>query len=57
MIKPWIFEFFVAPGPPGVDVTPQAANEHYKWYLELWQKADWLLSQSVVYESYLPGPH
>ena len=25
MIKPWLFEFFVAPGPPGVDVTPQAA--------------------------------
>jgi len=38
--KPWIFEFFTAPGAPGVDVTPPAVTEHYNWYLDLWQKAE-----------------
>jgi alkanesulfonate monooxygenase SsuD/methylene tetrahydromethanopterin reductase-like flavin-dependent oxidoreductase (luciferase family) len=40
VIKSLIFEFFASPGPPGAEVTPQAAQAHYDFYLDLWQKAE-----------------
>jgi alkanesulfonate monooxygenase SsuD/methylene tetrahydromethanopterin reductase-like flavin-dependent oxidoreductase (luciferase family) len=63
MIKPWIFEFFPAPGAPGVDVTPQAVTEHYNWYLDLWQKAEgWgfegiFFSEHHFGKAYSPSPN
>ncbi len=56
MIKPWLFEFFVAPGPPGVDVTPQAATEHYNWYLDLWQKAEGCGFEGIFFSEHHFGP-
>jgi alkanesulfonate monooxygenase SsuD/methylene tetrahydromethanopterin reductase-like flavin-dependent oxidoreductase (luciferase family) len=63
MIKPWIFEFFVAPGPPGVEVTPQAATEHFNWYLDLWQKAEGWGFEGIFFSehhfgaTYSPSPN
>ena len=63
MIKPWLFEFFVAPGPPGVDVTPQAATEHYTWYLDLWQKLEGWGFEGIFFSehhfgaAYSPSPN
>jgi alkanesulfonate monooxygenase SsuD/methylene tetrahydromethanopterin reductase-like flavin-dependent oxidoreductase (luciferase family) len=63
MIKPWLFEFFVAPGPPGVDVTPQAATEHYNWYLDLWQQLDGWGFEGIFFSehhfgaAYSPSPN
>jgi alkanesulfonate monooxygenase SsuD/methylene tetrahydromethanopterin reductase-like flavin-dependent oxidoreductase (luciferase family) len=56
MIKPWIFEFFAAPGGPGVDVTPQAATAHYNWYLDLWQKAEGLGFEGIFFSEHHFGP-
>jgi hypothetical protein len=36
-IRPWIFEFFHAPGDPALDATPAAAAAHFAAYLDLWQ--------------------
>ena len=56
MIKPWLFEFFVAPGPPGTAVTPQAATEHYNWYLDLWQKAEGCGFEGIFFSEHHFGP-
>jgi alkanesulfonate monooxygenase SsuD/methylene tetrahydromethanopterin reductase-like flavin-dependent oxidoreductase (luciferase family) len=63
MIKPWIFEFFAALGAPGVDVTPEAVTEHYKWYLDLWQKAEGCGFEGIFFSehhfgaAYSPSPN
>ncbi len=56
MIKPWIFEFFTAPGAPGVGVTPQEATEHYNWYLDLWQKAEDRGFEGIFFSEHHFGP-
>ena len=56
MIKPWIFEFFVAPGGPGVEVSPQAVTEHYNWYLDLWQKAEGCGFEGIFFSEHHFGP-
>ena len=56
MIKPWIFEFFVAPGGPGVEVSPEAATEHYNWYLDLWQKAEGCGFEGIFFSEHHFGP-
>ncbi len=63
MIKPWIFEFFIAPGGPGVEVAPEAVTEHYNWYLDLWQKAEGLGFEGIFFSEhhfglgYSPSPN
>jgi alkanesulfonate monooxygenase SsuD/methylene tetrahydromethanopterin reductase-like flavin-dependent oxidoreductase (luciferase family) len=56
MIKPWIFEFFTAPGAPGVGVTPQEATEHYNWYLDLSQKAEDRGFEGIFFSEHHFGP-
>ena len=40
MIRPWIFEFFHAPGNPAHDAEPEVASAHFADYLDLWQRAE-----------------
>ncbi len=40
MIKSWLFEFFHQPLDPERRSDPQAAHEHFRWYLDLWTRAD-----------------
>ena len=56
MIKPWIFEFFAAPGGPGVEVSPGAVTEHYNWYLDLWQKAEGWGFEGIFFSEHHFGP-
>ena len=56
MIKPWIFEFFAAPGGPGVEVSPEAVTEHYNWYLDLWQKAEGWDFEGIFFSEHHFGP-
>lgn len=40
MIKPWLFEFFHQPLDEAARHDPQAVHEHFRWYLDLWTRAD-----------------
>jgi hypothetical protein len=39
-IRPWIFEFFHAPGNPAQDAAPEMTAAHFATYLDLWQGAE-----------------
>jgi len=65
MIKPWIFEFFFAPGEHGrpQDVSPQAATEHFRKYIRLWERAEPLGFEGIFFSehhfgrAYSPSPN
>ena len=40
MIKPWLFEFFHQPLDAQLRSDPQAVHEHFRWYIDLWTRAD-----------------
>jgi alkanesulfonate monooxygenase SsuD/methylene tetrahydromethanopterin reductase-like flavin-dependent oxidoreductase (luciferase family) len=40
VIKPWLFEFFHQPLDPQRRSDPQAVHEHFRWYVDLWTRAD-----------------
>jgi alkanesulfonate monooxygenase SsuD/methylene tetrahydromethanopterin reductase-like flavin-dependent oxidoreductase (luciferase family) len=65
MIKPWIFEFFFAPGAHGrpQDVSPEVAAEHFQRYLGLWERAEPLGFEGIFFSehhfgrAYSPSPN
>jgi alkanesulfonate monooxygenase SsuD/methylene tetrahydromethanopterin reductase-like flavin-dependent oxidoreductase (luciferase family) len=65
LIKPWIFEFFFAPGEHGKpqDVTPEVAAAHFQKYLQLWQRAEPLGFEGIFFSehhfgrAYSPSPN
>jgi alkanesulfonate monooxygenase SsuD/methylene tetrahydromethanopterin reductase-like flavin-dependent oxidoreductase (luciferase family) len=40
MIKTWIFEFFHALHDPAKNADPAAVQAHFRWYLDLWTRAE-----------------
>ena len=40
MIKSWLFEFFHQPLDEQRRSDPQAVHDHFRWYLDLWTRAD-----------------
>src|SRR3954447_2195471 len=63
MIKPWIFEFFHAPGDPSHDAEPELAAAHFARYLDLWCQAEPLGFEGIFFSEhhfgpgYSPSPH
>ena len=63
MIRPWIFEFFHAPGNPAHDAEPEATSTHFADYLDLWQRAEALGFEGIFFSEhhfgpgYSPSPH
>lgn len=65
MIKPWIFEFFFAPGDHGrpVDASPAAAHAHFERYVRLWESAEPLGFEGIFFSehhfgrAYSPSPN
>jgi len=65
MIKPWIFEFFFAPGEHGrpVDVSAAEAHAHFDRYLKLWERAEPLGFEGIFFSehhfgrAYSPSPN
>jgi alkanesulfonate monooxygenase SsuD/methylene tetrahydromethanopterin reductase-like flavin-dependent oxidoreductase (luciferase family) len=62
-IRPWIFEFFPAPGNPAQTASPDAAAAHFTVYLDLWQRAEALGFEGIFFSEhhfgpgYSPSPH
>jgi alkanesulfonate monooxygenase SsuD/methylene tetrahydromethanopterin reductase-like flavin-dependent oxidoreductase (luciferase family) len=63
MIKPWLFEFFHQPLDPKDRIGPQAAHEHFRWYLDLWTRADGRDFEGIFFSehhfgaAYSPSPN
>jgi alkanesulfonate monooxygenase SsuD/methylene tetrahydromethanopterin reductase-like flavin-dependent oxidoreductase (luciferase family) len=65
MIKPWIFEFFFAPGDHGrpQEVAPEVAHAHFERYLRLWERAEPLGFEGIFFSehhfgrAYSPSPN
>ncbi|HEY7608472.1 MAG TPA: LLM class flavin-dependent oxidoreductase [Alphaproteobacteria bacterium] len=65
MIKPWIFEFFFAPGEHGrpQEVSPETATAHFQKYLSLWERAEPLGFEGIFFSEhhfgrgYSPSPN
>jgi len=63
MIKPWIFEFFHAPGHPSHDPEPAVSSAHFHRYLDLWRRAEELGFEGIFFSEhhfgpgYSPSPH
>jgi alkanesulfonate monooxygenase SsuD/methylene tetrahydromethanopterin reductase-like flavin-dependent oxidoreductase (luciferase family) len=62
-IRPWIFEFFHAPGNPAQDAAPEVTAAHFAAYLDLWQGAEALGFEGIFFSEhhfgpgYSPSPH
>ena len=54
MIKPWVFEFFFAPGEHGrpVDSSPAAEHAHFQRYLALWERAEPLGFEGIFFSEH-----
>ncbi len=63
MIRPWIFEFFHAPGNPAQDAGSEATAAHFAAYLDLWQQAEAFGFEGIFFSEhhfgpgYSPSPH
>jgi alkanesulfonate monooxygenase SsuD/methylene tetrahydromethanopterin reductase-like flavin-dependent oxidoreductase (luciferase family) len=55
-IRPWIFEFFHAPGNPAQDAAPEVAAAHFTACLELWQGAEPLGFEGIFFSEHHFGP-
>ncbi|HEY7626604.1 MAG TPA: LLM class flavin-dependent oxidoreductase [Ilumatobacteraceae bacterium] len=40
MIKSWLFEFFHQPVDASARHDPSAVHDHFRWYIDLWTRAD-----------------
>lgn len=65
MVKPWVFEFFFAPGErekPG-DVAPEVAAAHFRKFVGLWERAEPLGFEGIFFSEhhfgrgYSPSPN
>jgi alkanesulfonate monooxygenase SsuD/methylene tetrahydromethanopterin reductase-like flavin-dependent oxidoreductase (luciferase family) len=63
MIKPWIFEFFGAPGGRDKPVELRVTAEYYRWHLELWRRAESFGFEGIFFSEhhfglgYSPSPN
>jgi alkanesulfonate monooxygenase SsuD/methylene tetrahydromethanopterin reductase-like flavin-dependent oxidoreductase (luciferase family) len=63
VIKPWLFEFFHQPLDPQRRSDPQAVHEHYRWYVDLWTRADSRNFEGIFFSehhfgaAYSPSPN
>ncbi len=63
MIKPWLFEFFHQPIDVGSRTDPQAVHEHFRWYVDLWTRADARAFEGIFFSehhfgaAYSPSPN
>ena len=63
MIKPWLFEFFHQPLDPQLRGDPQAVHEHFRWYTDLWTRADTRNFEGIFFSehhfgaAYSPSPN
>ncbi len=63
MIKPWLFEFFHQPLDPERRSDPEAVHEHYRWYVDLWTRADSRNFEGIFFSehhfgaAYSPSPN
>jgi alkanesulfonate monooxygenase SsuD/methylene tetrahydromethanopterin reductase-like flavin-dependent oxidoreductase (luciferase family) len=63
VIKSWLFEFFHQPLDEQRRSDPQAVNEHFHWYLDLWTRADARNFEGIFFSehhfgaAYSPSPN
>ena len=63
MIKSWLFEFFHQPLDEQRRSDPQAVNDHFHWYLDLWTRADSRNFEGIFFSehhfgaAYSPSPN
>ena len=63
MIKSWLFEFFHQPTDEQRRSDPQAVNEHFHWYIDLWTRADARNFEGIFFSehhfgaAYSPSPN
>ncbi|MEO8267610.1 MAG: LLM class flavin-dependent oxidoreductase [Ilumatobacteraceae bacterium] len=63
MIKPWLFEFFHQPLDAQLRSDPQAVHEHFRWYIDLWTRADTRDFEGIFFSehhfgaAYSPSPN
>ena len=63
MIRPWIFEFFHAPGDPARDAEPEVTSRCFADHLDLWCRAEALGFEGIFFSEhhfgpgYSPAPH
>ena len=63
MIKSWLFEFFHQPLEVDRRSDPQAVNDHFHWYLDLWARADERNFEGIFFSehhfgaAYSPSPN
>ena len=63
MIKSWLFEFFHQPLDAQQRADPQAVHDHYRWYVDLWTRADSRNFEGIFFSehhfgaAYSPSPN
>ncbi len=63
MIKSWLFEFFHQPFEVQLRSDPQAVHEHFRWYVDLWVRADSRNFEGIFFSehhfgaAYSPSPN
>ncbi|MGZ4722960.1 MAG: LLM class flavin-dependent oxidoreductase [Ilumatobacteraceae bacterium] len=63
MIKPWLFEFFHQPVDVAARADPQAVHDHFRWYVDLWTRADARAFEGIFFSehhfgaAYSPSPN
>ena len=63
VIKSWLFEFFHQPLDEQRRSDPQAVNDHFHWYLDLWTRADSRNFEGIFFSehhfgaAYSPSPN
>ncbi len=63
MIKSWLFEFFHQPLDPQLRSDPRAVNDHFRWYIDLWTRADARNFEGIFFSehhfgaAYSPSPN
>jgi alkanesulfonate monooxygenase SsuD/methylene tetrahydromethanopterin reductase-like flavin-dependent oxidoreductase (luciferase family) len=63
VIKSWLFEFFHQPLDAHLRSDPQAVHDHFRWYLDLWTRADSRNFEGIFFSehhfgaAYSPSPN
>ena len=63
MIKSWLFEFFHQPLDPQRRSDPHAVHDHFRWYVDLWTRADSRNFEGIFFSehhfgaAYSPSPN
>ena len=63
MIKSWLFEFFHQPLEMRLREDPRAVQDHFRWYIDLWSRADSRNFEGIFFSehhfgaAYSPSPN